>query len=157
MHLTLQEVSSDSEFEELVHCERIAYETPHNAVFTLFCPVIGTHETARTDSLLEAENRQRQWHKNDPSSHWIKVVDDENQSKVVGAALWHIHEESPYAKPPEHAMTCYWWPEGPKRIMADQVMGQMLGPRVERMNKPHLCTFQFVPILYMSTRSKSSS
>ena len=75
----------------------------------------------------------------DPSSHWIKVVDDENDKKVVGAALWHVYEESPFAKPPEHEMTCYWWPEGPKRVMADQVMGQMMGPRVARMNKPHLC------------------
>ena len=79
----------------------------------------------------------------DPSSHWIKVVDDENEKKVVAAALWHVYEESPFVKPPEHEMTCYWWPEGPKRVMADQVMGQMMGPRIERMNKPHLCMSSF--------------
>ena len=95
-----------------------------------------------------------QWHKNDPTSHWIKVVDDDNQSKVVGAALWHFYEESPHAKPPEHEMTCYWWPEGPKRIMADEIMGQMNGPRVERMNKPHLCIFPLAPIVHMSVCSR---
>lgn len=143
MHLSLHLVTSDAEFKEVVHSERIAYETPYNPVFTLFCPIIGDHETARAESLEEAETRQLQWHRSDPSSHWIKVVDDDKNGKVVGAALWHVYEESPYAKPPEHEMTCYWWPEGPKRLMADQIMGQMMGPRVGRMNKPHLCKFTF--------------
>lgn len=142
MRLSLQEVSWDDEFKEIVHCERTAYETPYNGVFTLFCPVIGNHESARAEALEEAENRQRQWHKSDPTSHWIKVVDEDNGDKVAGAALWHIYEASPYAKPPEHEMTCYWWPEGPKRAMADQAMGQMVGPRIERMNKPHLRTLK---------------
>ena len=69
----------------------------------------------------------------------------------MGAALWHIYEESPYAKPPEHEMTCYWWPEGPKRKMADQAMGQMMGPRVERMNKPHLR--MFVRFMFLHTHT----
>ena len=133
MRLSAHPVITDEEFKEVIYSERISYETPYNPIFTLFCPVLGSHQTAREESIAEAQVRQLQWHRSDPSSHWIKVVDEDNAGKVVGAALWHVYDQNPYARPSEMEMTCYWWPGGPKRAMADQAMGQLMKPRVTRM------------------------
>ena len=138
MRLSAHPVITDEEFKEVICSERISHETPYNPIFTLFCPVLGSHQTAREESIAEAQVRQLKWHRSDPSSHWIKVVDEDNAGKVVGATLWHVYGYNPYARPSEMEMICCWWPKGPKRAMADQAMGQLMKPRVTRMNKPHL-------------------
>ena len=66
---------------------------------------------------------------------------------VVGAAVWNVFEKNPYAGLGEckgngdggGLMTADWWPEGPKREMADQVLMQLIGGRVEMMGKAHVC------------------
>lgn len=138
MHPSIQELSSEAEFPTVIRSEWISHQAPYNAVFALFCPVIGSHPTAREEAIQESTLRQYTAHKNDPASHWIKVVDQDNDDKVLGAAIWYIHHADPYSKPPEQPLTCFWWPEGPKREMADQVVGQMLVSRAEKMSKPHL-------------------
>ena len=148
MHLSAHPVITDEEFKEVIYSERIAFETPYNAIFTLFCPVLGSHPTAREESIAEAQVRQLQWHRSDPTSHWIKVIDEDNAGKVAGAALWHVYDHNPYAKPPETETTCYWWPEGPKRAMADQAMDQLTKGRDSKMNKPHLRMFTDLKILF---------
>lgn len=137
MALKLQEVTSDSEFDDIVPLQWISYETPFNPFLILFCPTRGSGPTARADSMQESKERQVQWHNLDPTSHWIKVVDE--NGTVIAAAQWNVHDSDPYAKPPDEPFTAYWWPEGEGRQLAEAALAQWLGPRTERMRKPHLC------------------
>lgn len=137
MPFELREVTSDDRFDEVIPLQWVSYETPHNGFFILFCPTRGEGPDARADSLQESKERQIQWHHADPTSRWIEVVDTDT-GKAIAAAQWNVHESDPFAKP-SPPMTAYWWPEGEGRRFADMALGEWLGPRVERMRKPHLC------------------
>ncbi|KAL8720359.1 MAG: hypothetical protein Q9181_007923 [Wetmoreana brouardii] len=137
MPLSLHPVISDSEFDKLIDCEWASYETPHNPAWKFFYPIWGPTPEDRLAAIEESKRRQLQLHHTRPSSHWVKVINDDTGA-VVGAALWLVFETNPYEHPPEEKATCFWWPEGPKRQMADEIMRQVMGPRVERMSKPHL-------------------
>ena len=75
----------------------------------------------------------------------MKAVDEDAGGKVVGAAVWNLYEKNPYEGLGEGnedgggGLTADWWPEGPKREMADQVLMQLLGGRAETMGKAHVC------------------
>ena len=137
MSLSLHPVTSDSEFDDIIECEWTSYETPYNPVWTFLYPVLGPEASDRDAAIEESKTRQLQLHHSNSSSHWLKVIDNQI-GMVAGAALWKIHKENPYKNLPE-GMSCVWWPEGPKREMADEYMRQVMGPRMARMSKPHLC------------------
>ncbi|KAL8897669.1 MAG: hypothetical protein Q9207_007099 [Kuettlingeria erythrocarpa] len=138
MALNLVEVVSDDEFAELIECEWISYETPYNGFFQLYCPTIGTGQHARQESMKESTERQLAWHKQDPTSKWLKVVDTES-GKILGAAQWNVFLENPYPQgiAQEHTHA-FWWPEGEGRKFASTALEQWYTPRGERMNKPHI-------------------
>ncbi|KAI4129551.1 MAG: hypothetical protein LQ338_002187 [Usnochroma carphineum] len=135
------------DFPALIACQKTSYLSPKNTLYTLFCPM---NRPTAADSLAEATERQLQWHEADPSSVWLKVTDPDTKDeehggdKIVGGACWHVYEkEAPFrgdeGEKGEEKMTCYWWPEeGRKREMADQVLGQLMGTRAERMVRPCL-------------------
>ncbi|MCJ1465021.1 hypothetical protein MMC07_003636 [Pseudocyphellaria aurata] len=137
MPLKVQEIASDAEFDEMIPLQWVSYEQPFNPFLIMYCPVRGTGPTARADSIQESKERQLQWHRADPSSHWLKVVDTDTGA-AIGGAQWNIYESDPFAKPPEHPFTAYWWEEGEKRQFIDEALGQWIGPRMERMRRPHL-------------------
>lgn len=139
MSLSLHQVTSDSDFDEIIDCAWTSYETPHNAAWKFFHPIWGPNPSDRTVAIQESKKRQLEFHHSRPGiSNWVKVVDN-GTGTVAGAALWCFFEKDPYKDHPEKKMTCFWWPAGPKRMMADEMMGQVMGPRIERMRKPHLC------------------
>ncbi|KAL8946892.1 MAG: hypothetical protein Q9222_006771 [Ikaeria aurantiellina] len=136
--LSLQLVNSNAEFHAVIDCEWEAYENPHNPAWKFFYPIWGNDASSRAAAIQESLDRQIKLHHSRASvSNWIKVV-DEDTGEVAGAALWLVFEENPYAEWPKEKPTCTWWPEGPKRAMADEIMGQVMVPRLERMSKPHL-------------------
>ncbi|MCJ1426386.1 hypothetical protein MMC29_004289 [Sticta canariensis] len=137
MPLKVHEAASDADFDEFVRLQWKSYEQPFNPFLILFCPTRGTGPTARADSMHESKERQLQWHKADPSSHWLLAVDTDT-GKAIGGAEWNVHESDPFAKKPEQPFTAYWWEEGEKREFAEQALGQWMGPRMERMRRPHL-------------------
>ena len=138
MTLSLQVVSSDAEFDDLIDCEWTAYETPHNSAWKFLYPVWGSAPEDRAAAMQESKQRQLESHHTKPNSNWLKVVDNDTGA-VVGGALWYVYEKNPYQDFSMKDVTCTWWPEGPKRQMADDMMVQFITPRVERMAKPHLC------------------
>lgn len=142
MPLKVHEATSDADFDEFVRLQWISYEQPFNPFLILFCPTRGTGPTARADSMRESKERQLQWHNADPSSHWLLAVDTDT-GKAIGGAEWNVHESDPFAKKPEQPFTAYWWEEGEKRQFVDQALGQWMGPRMERMRKPHLRIYIF--------------
>lgn len=100
MPLCLHELVNDEEFRPVVDVENEAYSNPFNGVW----------EITKGASLEECCARQLSWHRNDPSSHWLYVTDDETGA-VVGGAQWNVHRTNPFAveKPTK---TAYWLPEG---------------------------------------------
>ncbi|MCJ1347266.1 hypothetical protein MMC31_005488, partial [Peltigera leucophlebia] len=133
MPLEVYEVKTDADWDEIVLLQVVSYETPFNPFLVLFASPLGSRE----EIIQETKVRQRQWHEADPTSRWIKVVDNET-GKAIGGAQWNIHETNPYAKPPEKPLSAYWWPGGEEREYVEQALGQWMTPRVQRMNKPHL-------------------
>ena len=150
MHITISKVTSEAEFPAIIDSEwesHISPPNPHNGVWEFLCPVFGTHPTAREEAIQASLARQYGRHERDPTSHWVKAVDEDAGGKVVGAAVWNVFEKNPYEGLGEGKgnedegglMTAGWWPEGPKREMADQVLMQLVGGRVEMMGKAHVC------------------
>ena len=130
------EVSADADFNELVRVEWEAYEQPYCRLIRLFFPLLDNGPDPRAEALKESIERQLQWHNEDPTSHWIKVVDTETE-RIVGAACWLIYEENPYST--QSDAECTWYPAGEAREMANSLMGQFLTPRTKYMEKPHIC------------------
>ena len=139
MALQLHEVTANAEFREVIEVEWAAYSRPHSRLRQLFFPVLGTGEEARTAAFEESIKRQIAWHRSDPTSHWIKVVDGAS-GKVGGAALWLFCENDPFATEASDEEECTWWPEGEGREMANRLMSQCVRPRMKYMTKPHMCT-----------------
>ncbi|KAK5993516.1 hypothetical protein PT974_06948 [Cladobotryum mycophilum] len=135
MPLKLSEVTLDSEFEELTRCQFDAFESPDCRLTELFFPRKGPSPDARDATIQAAAQSQAAWHRADPTSIWLKVM-DEDSNKLVGAARWHVYEADPYAVAEEGE--CDWWPEGEDRNMANVIMEQFLTPRMTYMRKPHV-------------------
>lgn len=100
MPLKLNELTSDDEFPGLVATLYNSYSKPYN----------GFWDILKGNSEEECQARYMQWHKADPTSHWIYVTDTET-GQVIGGAQWNIFEKNPYleSKPP---MAAYWIQEG---------------------------------------------
>ena len=143
MGLQLQEVITDAEFREIIEVEWAAYDQPVCRLRPLFFPILGSGKNARAAAMEESTERQLAWHKSDPTSHWIKVVDDAS-GRVAGAACWHIYDSNPYVT--ESDEECTWWPEGEDREMANSLMAQFVTTRMKHMAKPHICTVEALSI-----------
>lgn len=109
MPLALREVTHDSEWNELIQCEHESYSDPFNGIYILFRPDMSR------EGFKELRDRQLQWHKQDPTSRWFKIVDTEIGDKVVGGACWNTFTENPYPEVKERPMEGTWWPEGEER------------------------------------------
>lgn len=138
MAFKLTVVTSDTEFDELVRCEFDAYESPQCNLKQLFFPIQDSSPTARDAAIKDAVKRQTHWHRSEPTSQWIKVIDEES-GNIAGAACWHIYETNPYTVVSNEE--CDWWPAGEARNIANALMSQFLVPRMTYMSKPHVCSF----------------
>ncbi|KAF3004668.1 hypothetical protein E8E14_001849 [Neopestalotiopsis sp. 37M] len=126
MSLKLYHVVTDEEFKAVVQVEHEAYSNPFNGVWEI------TKGTSPEDCFA----RQLSWHKGDPSSHWLYVV-DEDSGKVVGGAQWNVHQSNPYAVA-QPMRTAYWLPDGPMKKIGDQLIRNLRTHRPNHMSKPHL-------------------
>lgn len=136
MPLEVTEVTADAEFREMVDVQWASFEQPYCRPIRLFFPILGGSPSARAAAISESVARQLQWHKADPTSHWIKVVDNES-GKIVGAAVWHVYKENLYVTVSDEE--CTWYPAGEGRDMANSLMEQFLTPRMQYMAKPQIC------------------
>lgn len=132
MPLKLVHLESDDEFDALVRCEFAAYESPPNKLKELFFPP----QDSRESTIQAAVGRQTAWHRGDPTSVWLKVVDTDNDDRLLGAACWHVYDTDPYAV--ESDEECDWFPKGEERDIGNALMGQFLTPRMTYMRKPHV-------------------
>lgn len=142
MPLEVADVNVEKDFDELVRVEWTSYEKPYCSLLRLFFPIHGSGAGARAAALKESAERQIGWHEGDPTSNWIKVVDNDT-GKIAGAACWHIYKENPYATRSD--VDCTWYPPGEGREMANSLMSQFLTPRKKYTAKPHICMIMILP------------
>jgi hypothetical protein len=136
MPLKLVHHESDNDFDAIVRCEFAAYNSPPCKLKELFFPPRATEEA----TVQEAKQRQAAWHRADPTSHWLKVIDTDDGDRILGAACWHVYEQDPYADSgSDEAGGCNWFAEGEDREVANALMAQFVTPRMTYMRKPHVC------------------
>ncbi|KAI5458830.1 hypothetical protein BGZ63DRAFT_52758 [Mariannaea sp. PMI_226] len=129
------EVDIAKDFDDLIECQWVSYENPLQIFFRMFCPLRGNGPLARAESLQESVSLQLDWHKSDPTSHWVKVVDD--NGNIAGAGLWKVCAENPFAKPDDHS-NAYWYPEGETREYVSQCLEQFDAPRRKMGARPQV-------------------
>ncbi len=139
MGLQVIEVQHDDEFEELFHVFRAAFTHPGSKLWPLFAGDYRPDPAHQDAALEETTQRMISWHRPDPTSHWVKVVDD-TTGKVVGGGRWAFHETgNPYDGHGD--VEAEWWPPGEPREMATSCLNQFLGTSKKLMNRPHACKF----------------
>ncbi|KAI8297187.1 hypothetical protein K4K59_003632 [Colletotrichum sp. SAR11_240] len=140
MGLVLQEVKTDEEFVPLIAALREGFSNPDTAVWRLFMGDWRPDDpAAREASLAEAMTRMRAEHRADPTSTWLKVVDDET-GQVVAGGRWSFFERggpNPYDGHREVEAT--WFPEGEPRWVASLLLNDFLERAVRNANRPHAC------------------
>ncbi|TVY84162.1 hypothetical protein LSUE1_G004050, partial [Lachnellula suecica] len=133
MPLELHEIKEAGEFAETIRVQADAFDSPMSVSSHLFYPILGQGPTARQDAVAGLICRQWYRHCIDPGSHWLKVIDTEQDGRVVAGANWLIvdtyTEKAPIINP-------FWLPEGEKREFAEDVFAQWADMRHGR--KPHL-------------------
>lgn len=138
MVFKLLEVHNDDEFIELFQVFRAAFTDPGTKLWPLFSGDRGKDALQSKAALNETVQRFVSWHRADPSSHWLKVIED-STGKVVGGGRWALHEQgNPYDG--QAKTEAYWWPAGKPRELATTCLNQFLATAVMHANRPHVCT-----------------
>ena len=132
MSLKLEQVTCDEDFDEIWPVLFEAYADPFNPVSELMNPDQGSREkTIR----VSKERHLQAWH-NNPSTHWLKIT-DENTSGLVAAACWQVHKTTP--KPMKQPFDAKWHPEGSEeRQFVSKWLGGVRETVARRMGGPHL-------------------
>ncbi|KAI1335035.1 hypothetical protein F5Y15DRAFT_259758 [Xylariaceae sp. FL0016] len=138
MPLELQEVNTEVDFPELARCLFESYEDPPQEFFHLWFPIRGSGAEAREEAIQEGADRLKIWKAHDPTEYWQKVVDTRT-GKIVGGALWNIHEENPFANPAADPVT--WFPEGGARLFTEKAIENHVRPRSKAAQRPHIYLF----------------
>lgn len=139
MGLKLLGLREDEEFYELFRVWREGFTNPGTALWPMFTGDWKSDPNARAAALVESTQRLISWHRADPTSHWLKVVDD-GTGDVLGGGRWSIYETGkPYDGHVE--MEASWWPGGEPREIATICLNQFLATSARLMNKPHACKF----------------
>ncbi|KAF2133082.1 hypothetical protein P153DRAFT_334003 [Dothidotthia symphoricarpi CBS 119687] len=139
MPFRLTYVRDRADFEDVMACQWIAHENPFQPFFRLFCPV---YESGRLDSINKAASLQWKWHEHEIDAHWLKVVDEGAENKIVGAAWYKIYKEDPFQHEEEEVVD--WYPENSTREFVGQALEQLDEPRRNGAQKPHI----FLNILF---------
>lgn len=93
MKLKLEHVTHRADFDDVMECEWLSYESPMQPFFRIFCPL---YKSGRQVSMQKAADLQWKWHTSDAEAYWLKVVDEEAGNQIAGAAWWRIFRENPF-------------------------------------------------------------
>lgn len=142
MGLKLLETECDKDFHESFGVFRAGFNHPGTRLCLLFT---ADHiSDAQNDSeALESEwmGHFKAWHRADPTSTWLRVV-DENSGTVLGGGRWSIYKTSPYEN--EHKVEASWWPAGLPWEIATDCLDQFRATSAKHIDKPHV----FLNILF---------
>jgi hypothetical protein len=137
MTFQLSEVSSDSDFDQLIPLLWRSYATPCITLLPLLFPVENDSPQAHEKQVAQCKAVMMHMHHSDPSSHWLKVTDTTTGSVIAGCR-WHVYDKDPYSNAPEKPFVVTSWPEGDCRKYAERCLGAIILPRKSRYRRPHL-------------------
>src|ERR1700759_1064197 len=144
MSIRLFEIQND-EFPEIVQCFYESFRDPGTKLWDVFGGDYRPEEPEyHAAALKSCTERLISWHRADPTSHWLKVV-DESTGKVAGGGRWSFYKKgrpNPYDE--YGRMEADWFPEGEPREMATKLLDQFLAGSRRNINRPHACTYQAV-------------
>lgn len=128
--------AKDEDFLELMGVLWESFETPFFGFLRAVAPITNNDRKGSLKRYAAAELEEA---KANPEIHWVKVVDTET-GRIVGGSKWMFHLTDPFANPPEN-FEATWFPPGPKREFATQLVLGMVEPRALRAQRPHACRF----------------
>ncbi|KAK2867769.1 hypothetical protein FQN49_003488 [Arthroderma sp. PD_2] len=136
MHLELLHVGDD-DFPDLIAALWESYEDPAQPFFRIYCPIFNND---REKSLADSTEFFHEEYRNEfPESQWLKVVDTDADNKIVGAALWKIHQKDPFEGYKEENVVADWYPEGTmRRELANRFLRDVTAPRAKKARRPHI-------------------
>lgn len=125
--------ATDADAPRAFEIEHLAYNAVEDAINALLFP--GPMPADANDKRAEDSVKEKA---GDPSTVWIKVVDDELDGRMIAFAEWHIY--APGAEVPKPKVRSFGPGSDPK--VCAEFFGPMDRKRVELMgNKPHVCEF----------------
>jgi hypothetical protein len=128
------DLDNTAEFSELIAVQTGAHEAPRQPIYFLYCPIRNGNRDAH---IQETSARFLKKAREDPHERWFKVVDT-TTGRIAGAALWKIHDESPFAHEDEEDVD--WWPENSTAAeFTGQMLEQLDAPRKEMGSVPQVC------------------
>jgi hypothetical protein len=134
MPLTLEVVTKESDFDEILPVLYAAFGDPFNSLRRWFIPVHTTVEEAIEGS---KQRNIKSWKEHD-SITWLKVVDIET-GKIIGAAEWEVRKQVGPTPQPQAPITAYWHREGSEeKNFAGKLVTELKGFMKERMTRPHI-------------------
>ena len=138
MTLRLSECVRDDEFDALFRAFRDGFTSPGNALWPIFSGDWQPDDkAAREAALSKFTARMLSWHRADPTSTWLKVV-DETTGAVVAGGRWSIFSEGrPYDG--HGPLEATWFPEGDARLIASSLLNDFLSSASRNANRPHAC------------------
>lgn len=132
------ETVTDEDFPELIAAQWEAFESPFQGLLRMFFPVFNNDREAGLKASIEGQLAD--YHNEQPTVTWIKIVDTEANNKIVGAAKWYFFRENPHAKHGERKpFSADWYPQGITREFVTRAIVQFEGPRERMAQRPHAC------------------
>lgn len=145
MHYEVKEVEHRWQLDGIVDVLWAAMDgiEPSHAIF------FPTFAQDRNRAIAESKDRLWKGHEMDRCSHWIYVLEGEQESRrIVGGCQWRIYTENPFPNPGAK-LNATFWPEGTGRAFASEVATQCHAQRKAWMGRPHagkLHTMNFLEI-----------
>lgn len=135
----LVEVRKISSFDKIVPVLWDSFTNPRNSSMEFIYPV---KDNEQKEAVIEnAKERIVISYEANPNSHWVQVVDIENDNVVAGAAEWHVYnnnETNPYAKNFYPPTDLDWWPEGDTKKFTIMMFDIGLAISRKRQQYPHI-------------------
>ncbi|KAB8237141.1 uncharacterized protein BDW43DRAFT_264728, partial [Aspergillus alliaceus] len=132
------------EFEELIACEETSFNHPPQSIFRFFYPIFGTEpEEDKQTALKNLVQLQRQWSRDDPDAVWCKVVDIEQNDKIVGGILFKVHRDNPFVRHGSGSaqQSATWYPAGSQREYIDECLRMLTAPHERFMQRAYVYAY----------------
>lgn len=136
--LSLLEVTTKEELDELTLVQFAANHTPYINEYQLFHPIIGATEEDRERCIKEDQDRRWEDHvRNGDKSRWIYVRDDATGA-IIGGCEWQVYRQNPFPNGVQ-PVQAPWWPDGEGRRFAELFFNSVYKHRQQFMRRPHVC------------------
>jgi hypothetical protein len=137
MVFIVERVRNAAEFDEIWPMHFQAFQNPYNSFSKFFNPV---HTTIDAAIEISKARHVAMW-KDDPASHWIKVIDKETK-QVIGAALWDLNQSGYTTGDGDRFKASFKATQhvegSEERLFAEKLIGGLRSTVMETIKGPHM-------------------